>query len=724
MQLIEPSTPGNRHFQGTVEYATLINFFFGPAEHIIGQLLLFLAVQSLAMTNIIFSAQTMDSIFVDIFHKSCAVALPGNGINFGWYCVSNDNSTAVAVALGGSSPFGSQPILFSLGLLTVIALCIPLAMSNLDDNIQVQIIAFVVTLVVAAEWFVESTFTLEKHRVQPVSLSSAFANLLGPIILNFSCTLFVPSWINMKHKNVNAQRTVWVTMLTAVFLFGFIGVFPALAFDGLKVLEASSNPVSIISILTDEARTPRFVVNKVFCYLFSIVMLLPAIPVGFIVSEQNLSQNFDFSSTPLKKYGLKFATFILPWLCCIPLQTGSALGVFINWTGVLLVSPANFVIPFVIYLKCLKFRHEYNEHRTLSLKQTQILKEVHNHSTTIVNFLNKGHQQRKSTFLGRALTRFRPATTLGTESGRLRHSPTSLSQNSVPPSRGESPDPHHHIVSQPTLRGAIKIVEWDDGSDIEDDTPNDIELQQDSQFEGSYHGSHLTVPEGTAQSYHSEGIEGSAEERVGLSTQPQPQPASFAEEEFWLNESLPDPETERIQHKRTRRFLRPGGGGSRDPSPFRGFMGASSDGAPAVSMISLSVERTMSVNRLTGGTATPTDYGAFDMGLPANSNSDSTIEQTDSDGQNLDDDWAIGTASGEHVDYDITSLQKRANMRGGSVYRKQTLPVNEQFVSPPFVAVPFWLPVEPKYLAMGLLCLTTVLSLIVIILQAISALIN
>ncbi|KAI8850730.1 hypothetical protein BC829DRAFT_148187 [Chytridium lagenaria] len=27
--------PGNRHFQGTVEFSTLINFFFGPVAHMI-----------------------------------------------------------------------------------------------------------------------------------------------------------------------------------------------------------------------------------------------------------------------------------------------------------------------------------------------------------------------------------------------------------------------------------------------------------------------------------------------------------------------------------------------------------------------------------------------------------------------------------------------------------------------------------------------------------------
>jgi hypothetical protein len=49
--------PGNRYFQGTVEFSTLINFYFGPVLHVIGQFFLYGALQSQAMQNIVLSAQ-------------------------------------------------------------------------------------------------------------------------------------------------------------------------------------------------------------------------------------------------------------------------------------------------------------------------------------------------------------------------------------------------------------------------------------------------------------------------------------------------------------------------------------------------------------------------------------------------------------------------------------------------------------------------------------------
>ncbi|KAI9335488.1 hypothetical protein BDR26DRAFT_822498 [Obelidium mucronatum] len=717
--------PGNRHFQGTVEFATLINFFFGPAEHIIGQLILYGAIQSQAMNNIVLSAQTFDHIFVDVFHKTCAIAFPGNGVDFGWYCVSNDQSTAAAVALGASSPFGDQPILFSMGFLTVVILCIPLARSNMDDNIGVQIAAFVVTLIVSAEWFVESTFTLNKSRVQPISLSPAFASLLGPIILNFSCTLFVPSWINLKRKSVNAQMTVWVTMFSAVLLFGIIGVFPALAFDDLKLLTASDTPKNIINIFTDPHYTPHFVVNKLFCYVFSIVMLLPAIPVSFIISEQNIGQNFNIDS-PVKQWAVKFITFILPWLICIPMQTGTALGTFINWTGVLLISPANFVIPFVIYLKCLRFRREYNQHRTLSSKQTSILKQVHTHSTTIVNFLDK-RAQRGNTFLGR----FQTKKTAGGGGGGGRsssHSPT--------PNREPSPDPYHHAVAHQSLRGPIRVVEWDDGTEdearertgsnadeVDVETPvNTMSRQLD--VEGWYHGSlHLQVPDGTMRSYHAEVFN----ESPRASPLPQDDDdeeeakAAAADEEFWLKDTVPDPEIERLQKKRTQRFLRQqtggggGGGSGRDPSPFRALIGSASlygVAAPAspssssVPMISMVEDRGELGDPLFApGATSPANYGAF--------KASGTDEEDVAAAQDYFDDG----------EYDIAALREKAKVKGAgkSMARKATLPSNDLFVSPTFNAVPYWLPIGGKPLALGLLGVTSVLTVTVIILQILSA---
>ncbi|KAJ3195017.1 hypothetical protein HK101_001345 [Irineochytrium annulatum] len=272
--------PGNRHFQGTVEFSTLINFYFGPWQHIVGQLFLYAAIQSQCIQNMVVSSQTLDNLVIAIFHKTCGLAWPGGGSTFKWVCV---NATSAA----SGSPFVQADdtaiaMVFTVGLLIVAALCVPLAMLNLDDNIQLQVGAFMLTIVILSQWVLSSCLSgLHLDRVPTAALRSGWQNQVGTIMQNMACTTFVPSWINLKKKNVNAQATVWTAMAIAVFGYIVVGVFPALAFDatGESILPALSH-FGVPHSLTVAT-----------CYAFAIVMLLPSIPVSCIVAENNLTQN-------------------------------------------------------------------------------------------------------------------------------------------------------------------------------------------------------------------------------------------------------------------------------------------------------------------------------------------------------------------------------------------------------------------------------------------------
>ncbi|KAJ3068665.1 hypothetical protein HDU98_008197 [Podochytrium sp. JEL0797] len=669
--------PGNRHFQGTVEFATLINFYFGTYGHITGQLLLYGAIQSQAMANIVVSTQTFDNLLVDIFHKTCGITLAGNGLDFGWKCFSNNNSTMFAVdQSAGGSPFGQQPVLFSMGLLIVILACLPLAMSNLDDNIGVQIVAFFLTLLVVTQWFLESSFSLDASRVPP-------------------------------DKKVNAQQTVWMTMLLAVVIYGIIGLFPALGFDGLKVVGLQGSSVNVINIFTNPEYAHHLVLNKIFCYMFTIVMLLPAIPMSFIVSENNLVQNFALPHR-WQKFSVKFVCFLLPWILCIPMQTGSLLGNFMNWTGVLFVSPANFIIPFCIFLKCLHFRREYNEHRALTPHQTEILKQVHVNSSTIVNYLEGGrHSTRtKPTLFARTLQRFTKSNPI--TSTEQRESPASFPPSTIDPTQPSDTNeiPTVHVSVQRGLRGH-KIVEWSD------------DPQQPSEpASPGFSPTAFLIPSAnpSVRSYHSQVVSRAGSPvRDGLQISPTvsrgrsppgfdasgtlaPRPTLDRQEvdEFWLDETVPDPESERRRMKLQQRDL----------SPFRAFGkgggggGGGGDAGGEIPMISLTTGTIKKVSLQVEGesiqhSAAPT-YSTFQS---------DDIQRS----QNT-----LTEDVGENEFLDIRDLK-------GSALRKSTLPHHPHFVSPTFMAVPVWIPISGRTLAVGLLSVTTFLSLGVIALEIVSA---
>ncbi|TPX56107.1 hypothetical protein PhCBS80983_g04782 [Powellomyces hirtus] len=355
------AVPGNKHFQGTVEFATLINFYFGNTAHYVGQFLLYGALQSNAMQCIIIMAQTLDNILIDIFGKTCGLAV--SGPNAGWYCVGQ-------ISEKFPSPFEDTFVLFTCGILLVAILSVPLGIVNLDDNILAQVIAFWLSVAIGIQWIGASFFQGIKVSRVP-TFGTEFSTVVGTIMLNLAFTTVVPSWVNIKKKDVNTQGVVWSAVAIAVAFYMFVGLLPALGFD----IDESGN------ILPALMRSGKL--NKGTAYMFSVVMLLPSIPVNFIVAQSNLVQNKVVG----KRMGIVVA-HVLPWFLCIPLQTGQTMQAFISWTSLIFVSTANFIIPLLIYIKCLRFRREYNESRALTQKQKLLLKEIHWSSRTIHRFID------------------------------------------------------------------------------------------------------------------------------------------------------------------------------------------------------------------------------------------------------------------------------------------------------------------------------------------------
>lgn len=119
--------PGNSHFQGHVEYGTLINFYFGSVAHLFGQFVLYGALQSNAIQSIVLISQTLDSLLVDIAGKTCGVTTA-----FQWICVSQHGTSS-------PSPFENTFMIFTIGFLVTLALSAPLGMVGLSDNVAVTL---------------------------------------------------------------------------------------------------------------------------------------------------------------------------------------------------------------------------------------------------------------------------------------------------------------------------------------------------------------------------------------------------------------------------------------------------------------------------------------------------------------------------------------------------------------------------------------------------------
>lgn len=209
--------PGNKHFQGDVEYATLINFYFGRWAHIAGQLLLYGALQSNAIQGIVLSAQSIDSIFIDLFGKTCGLSIAGKYT--GWICVADQSADY-------PSPFENTWMLFTLGLVVVIMIAVPLGLSNLDDNMWVQYLAFCVSIIMIIQWM-STSFVVgfdSSRLVAAAPLGIIYGQVVGTVLLNLAITTIIPSWINIKRKDVNVQQSVWISISCITFFYILSGL--------------------------------------------------------------------------------------------------------------------------------------------------------------------------------------------------------------------------------------------------------------------------------------------------------------------------------------------------------------------------------------------------------------------------------------------------------------------------------------------------------------------
>jgi hypothetical protein len=231
------------------------------------------------------------------------------------------------------------------------------------------------TLVIAAQWIAAASINGLEIRRMPVVTTNAisYAETMGIVMMNLGCATIIPTWVNIKAMHVRTQSVMWVTFVVTSLFYIVIGMFFALGFD----TNPSNN--SLQALL--EEGTP-LLLCRITVGLYSYVMLLPSVPVNCLVSCQNLVQN-----KIVKKPIAVFLAFVVPILVSVPLQTRNYLFVFLKWTSLIFVACANFLMPLIVYLKCVDFRHEFNQDRILTFHQLKLLAEIHHQSNEIGDYI-------------------------------------------------------------------------------------------------------------------------------------------------------------------------------------------------------------------------------------------------------------------------------------------------------------------------------------------------
>lgn len=351
--------PGNDNLQGRVEFSTLVSFFFGKKGLVIAQIFINISLQCANISAIIVCAQVADDAIIRFFGQTCGVELYPNQR---WICVSTETPS--------DSPFDDDAyMLFTVGFILMMCIVIPMGMLNLDDNIIVQIAADVFLVVVTVDFLV--TFILHGLDFSKIpAVGADQSQVLGNIMSNFAFITTIPSWCSEKKSDVSVHKSVWSATIISSISFFILGFFGALSFN----FPPDSD---VLSVINHSSYANIF--TKILSYLFPLMILATTIPVFCIIVRYNLLQTNIVKSKTLAN----FFAVVLPWIVVAPFLTGNGLDNVINWGALIFGAVANFIIPFTIYIRAIKFRDDPSV--KVTEQQVEIMTSLKLHGAGSVN---------------------------------------------------------------------------------------------------------------------------------------------------------------------------------------------------------------------------------------------------------------------------------------------------------------------------------------------------
>ncbi|KAG0298133.1 hypothetical protein BGZ98_000306 [Dissophora globulifera] len=334
--------PGNEHFQSNVEFSNLILCFFGKRYHLLVQIICFLAMQTTNIASIAVSAQLFDNLLIKIFHRTCGIQVHPS---LGFICVSEQLPTA--------SPFTGVMVM-TAGVLLSFSMVLPLGLLKLSENIWVQLVSFVLILLIVLQWIV--TFFIHGLDTALVpTVGSDISQTFGNILFNYAFITTVPSWANAKQPSVSIHKTVsWGVGITTI-IYVMVAILGGMAYQ----IPANSSLIQAIGSSPDVT-----ILSQITGYAFPIAALIASIPINIIVIRYNLIQSGACSLLWANVF-----SGVLPWLVAIPCMTGSGLTTVINWSSLILVSTANFIIPFVLYIYSKRHREKLSKLPVIEMEQ-------------------------------------------------------------------------------------------------------------------------------------------------------------------------------------------------------------------------------------------------------------------------------------------------------------------------------------------------------------------
>uniref|UniRef100_A0A7S2YPZ0 Amino acid transporter transmembrane domain-containing protein n=1 Tax=Entomoneis paludosa TaxID=265537 RepID=A0A7S2YPZ0_9STRA len=246
----------NHDFKAEVEFSAVFAYYWGYQPwYFITQLLFWICITCLNISSIVDTAQVVDTI---LGHSTGSVAVQvrnGHNLHVVFWdakrCSQDDLEGGTCLPFSAILGNEDGGFLFTIGMLVTTICFLPLALMDLKENAQSQIVAYIVLLLTSLQFIIQ--FAMEIF-LSPVD-SSAFPNpsnntiedatdywyseeslwgrswdnLFGIVLFNFALVIAVPAWLYEREPHVDVPTVVYGSSFLATFLYIVIGWLGRLA---------------------------------------------------------------------------------------------------------------------------------------------------------------------------------------------------------------------------------------------------------------------------------------------------------------------------------------------------------------------------------------------------------------------------------------------------------------------------------------------------------------
>ncbi|CAI5999286.1 unnamed protein product [Closterium sp. NIES-64] len=354
--------PGNKGFARRFEYCTLVRHYFGDRWYALAQIGFNAGLLASNIASMIVTSQVLDSVVYRLAGTSYgmdygqwppafieSLATGGAGGNVcAWGTTSSGDCNRSVISLGFvlamavCIPFARLNLDDNMGFQFVLAMavCIPFARLNLDDNMGFQWLSMLAQLLFSFEFAAQFLSNLLPGSPNYCAgngpgrtpfLGLDISQVLGVCVFAYSYVSTIPSWANEKKPGVNVNRAIWLPASVGCALNILLGLLGAWAYklvdDAGHPFKGTDNMLNMLDGQADAATAcghPHVAPATEFSvYMWGFFGYIPGIPILAIMVRYNLQASGLFSDS-----AAFFWAVVAPWLLTAFFYQAQASGLF------------------------------------------------------------------------------------------------------------------------------------------------------------------------------------------------------------------------------------------------------------------------------------------------------------------------------------------------------------------------------------------------------------